>query len=101
MWTPTSLTYMIDGKVYWTQTNSATTKVPWRCASYRFILRTDGGLATPASDDTVYLRRFKYSTLQTYLNNPLLGQPAVQDSAMSGLKITLLVLASTIFVSMF
>lgn len=63
VWTPTSLSYMIDGKIYWSQTNSATIKVPWRCGSYRFILRTDGGLATPGSDDTVYLRRFKYTSL--------------------------------------
>jgi hypothetical protein len=66
IWTPTSLTYLIDGQVYWQQVNSATIKVPWRCSSYRFILRTDNGLATPGSDHFVYLRRFKYQTLQTY-----------------------------------
>ena len=65
-WTPTSLTYLIDGVVYWTQANSSTITVPWRCLSYRFILRTDGGLSTPAGDDFVYLRRFKYTTLATY-----------------------------------
>jgi hypothetical protein len=72
---------MIDGKVYWSQTNSATVKVPWRCQSYRFILRTDANLATPGSDGTVYLRRFMYTTLQTYQNNPTLALPAQQDSA--------------------
>jgi hypothetical protein len=66
IWTPTSLTYKIDGNVYWTQSNSLTVTVPWRCLTYRFILRTDGGSATPAGDDFVYLRRFKYTTLSTY-----------------------------------
>ena len=85
LWTPTSLTYFIDGKIYWSQTNSATVKVPWRCASYRFILRTDGGLSTPASDDFVYLRRFKYTTLETYKASPTLGSPYQIDDSAFGL----------------
>ena len=58
--------------------------VPWRCASYRFILRTDGGLSIPATDDFVYLRRFKYTTLETYNASPTIGSPyQVADGARS------------------
>jgi hypothetical protein len=89
------LSYIIDGKVYWSVTNSATVKVPWRCSSYRFILRTDANLATPGSDGTVYLRRFKYTTLETYQNNPILALPAQQDSAV--FLNSAILLLSTIF----
>jgi Glycosyl hydrolases family 16 len=68
IWTPTSLTYLIDGQPYWQQINGGSITVPWRCSSYRFILRTDNGLSTPGTDHFVYLRRFKYQTLQTYQN---------------------------------
>lgn len=61
VWTPTQLTWLIDGNVYWTVSNTPQALVPWRCASYRLILRTDGNLQTPGSDQFLYLRRFTYA----------------------------------------
>jgi hypothetical protein len=79
IWTPTSLTWLIDGKTYKSFTNTATIKVPWRCSSYRFILRTDSNVDTTASDNFIYMKRFQYKTLNTYYletGNPL-GEPNV------------------------
>ena len=76
IWTPNSLSWLIDGKTYKNFTNTASVKVPTRCSSYRFILRTDSNENIPAGDSFVYLKRFQYKSLNTYnleTGNPLSG----------------------------
>lgn len=69
IWRPDSLEFKVDGVLYWKVVGA---KVLWRCMTYRFILRTDAGLDTPAGDIYVYLRRFKYTTLKSYLEDTLI-----------------------------
>ena len=70
--------------------------------SYRFIMRTAGGLSTPATDDFVYLRRFKYQTLKSYMNRPSLGEPSTflaNSFAQMTLSVSIAVLTIILFVT--
>lgn len=63
LWTATTIAFYIDGTLYISAATNSTLKVPDRCQSSRFLMRTDEGSADPAGDSFVWLRRFKYTTL--------------------------------------
>jgi hypothetical protein len=70
--------------------------------SYRFIVRTAGGLSSPATDDFVYLRRFKYQTLKNYMNRPSLENPTTflgYSFAKISLSVSFALLAFILFVT--
>lgn len=64
LWTALTMTFYIDGVMYATIATNGTVKVPDRCQSSRFLMRTDQGDATPAGNSSVWLRRFQYITLE-------------------------------------
>jgi hypothetical protein len=51
------------------------------------MFRTDGGLSTPAPDNIVYLRRFKYTTLESFQKHYNLGQISLLEKDVSSFAI--------------
>lgn len=65
VWESNYVAWYINGVLYNHQAGTTQYPTPWRCASFRYILRTDGGLATPATDDHVYVQYMAYTPSTT------------------------------------